>query len=195
MTAEAISTQLTKHNGEVRRVASVDLLHHDPANARRHSPKNIEAIKGSLLEYGQQKPIVIDKGGKVLAGNGTLEAARAAGLGDLWVVVTDLDSLKQLGFSIADNRTAELAEWDEETLGSLLETLRDNPDANAEAAGFDGAAMSEVIDGIDREAGSDPPDDKYTEQYGVIVVCDDEAHQERVFSALSTKYQCRVVVT
>jgi len=41
-----------------------------------------------------------------------------------------------------------------------------------------------------------PPDDKYKEQYGVIVMCDSEAHQESVFNDLSGQnYNCKVVVT
>jgi len=52
-------------------------LHLDPSNARNHPTKNLDAIKGSLAKFGQQKPIVIDKNNVVIAGNGTLEAAKA----------------------------------------------------------------------------------------------------------------------
>ena len=44
----------------------------DPANARKHSERNIESIMASLRRFGQQKPIVVDKSGVVRAGNGTL---------------------------------------------------------------------------------------------------------------------------
>ena len=36
-------------------------LHEDPANARKHGPKNLEAIRGSLLEFGQVEPLVVQK--------------------------------------------------------------------------------------------------------------------------------------
>jgi len=49
----------------------ITTLHLDPANARLHSPRNLEAIKSSLHRFGQQKPIVIDARNIVRAGNGS----------------------------------------------------------------------------------------------------------------------------
>lgn len=63
-----------------RKVADLAL---DPANARKHSDKNLAAIKASLTRFGQQKPIVIDSSGVVRAGNGTLAAAKALGWAEI----------------------------------------------------------------------------------------------------------------
>jgi len=98
-------------------------LKNDPANARKHSPRNFKAIRDSLDVFGQQKPIVVDSRGVVIAGNGTLEAARELGWGEIDVAVTDLDPAHAQAFGIADNRTAELAEWDTDVLGQLLEGM------------------------------------------------------------------------
>jgi len=57
----------------------VSSLSNDPANARKHNDRNIEAIIASLRRFGQQKPIVIDSTGVVRAGNGMLEAAKRIG--------------------------------------------------------------------------------------------------------------------
>jgi len=84
-------------------------LKNDPANARKHSPRNLKAIRDSLDVFGQQKPIVVDARGVVIAGNGTLEAARDLGWDEIDVAVTDLDPAHAQAFGIADNRTAELA--------------------------------------------------------------------------------------
>ena len=99
-------------------------LHGDPANARLHSTKNIEAIKSSLARFGQQKPIVIDADNIVRAGNGTLEAARDLGWPDIKVVRSDLIGPEMTAFAIADNRSAELAGWDYEVLGQVLGALK-----------------------------------------------------------------------
>jgi ParB-like chromosome segregation protein Spo0J len=97
----------------------------DPANARKHGASNLEAIKGSLTVYGQRKPIVANRrSGTVIAGNGTLEAARALGWTHIAVVFTDDDPVTAVGFAIADNRTAELAEWDADALDRLLAEVR-----------------------------------------------------------------------
>ena len=65
-------------NVNVRRVPIAD-LRSDPANVRSHDNRNIEAIAGSLTRFGQQRPIVVDPTGVVIAGNGTLQAARSLG--------------------------------------------------------------------------------------------------------------------
>lgn len=102
----------------------LDTLTPDAANARRHGTRNMEAIKASLARWGQRQPIVVQRKGMVVrAGNGRLEAAKALGWTHIAAVVVDDDSADAVAFAIADNRTAELAEWDTETLATLLDTL------------------------------------------------------------------------
>lgn len=56
-----------------------------PKNARKHSKRNLDVIKKSLETCGQQKPIVVNADNVVLAGNGTLAAAKALGWNEIWV--------------------------------------------------------------------------------------------------------------
>ena len=96
----------------------------DPNNARKHDEKNLEAIKGSLAQFGQRKPIVV-QGRTVIAGNGTLEAARQLGWDEIEIVQVpeDWTAEQAKAFALADNRTAELAEWIPEQLQLQLEEL------------------------------------------------------------------------
>jgi hypothetical protein len=96
----------------------------DPSNVRKHSRRNLDAIKASLRKFGQQKPIVVDAKGIVLAGNGTLTAAQELGWTEIQIVRTDLAGVEATAFAIADNRTAELAEW-EDSLNDVLKSLQD----------------------------------------------------------------------
>ena len=107
---------------KVERVKIADLST-DPANARRHGERNLKASTDSLRAFGQQKPIVVDKRGIVIAGNGTLQAAQSIGWTEIDIVRTDLEGPEATAFGIADNRTSELAEWDDEVLHSLLDSL------------------------------------------------------------------------
>ena len=124
----------------VKRAAKVDLSHiheqlgelalpiadlvPDPANARKHGDKNLAAIKGSLAQYGQRRPAVVQREGMVVrAGNGMLQAAISLGWTHLACLLVDEDNVSATGFAIADNRTAELAEWDEEVLGRLMQEV------------------------------------------------------------------------
>jgi DNA modification methylase len=108
----------------------------DPDNARLHDDRNIRAIAGSLEKFGQQKPIVIDGDSRVIAGNGTVAAAQSLGWKKIQVVRTELTGDEARAFALADNRTAELAEWDDRILkvqlGELLKV-----DFDIEAIGFE----------------------------------------------------------
>ncbi len=95
----------------------------DPNNARKHSAKNLDAIKGSLTKFGQQKPIVVDQKNVIIAGNGTVAAAKDLGWTEVKAVRSDLEGFMQSAFALADNRTAELAEWDFDTLKESLAAL------------------------------------------------------------------------
>jgi hypothetical protein len=107
-------------NIETIAVADLSL---DPSNVRKHSRRNLDAIKASLRKFGQQKPIVVDAKGIILAGNGTLTAAKELGWTEIEIVRTQLEGVEATMFAIADNRTAELAEW-EDSLAEVLQKLQ-----------------------------------------------------------------------
>lgn len=137
-------------------------LKFDPRNARTHDRENIEAIKASLERFGQQKPIVIDKSGTVIAGNGTLQAALELGWDSIKVVCSELDADGLKAFALADNRTAELAGWDEEILVSLLEEISED----MVSLGFDESFLEELqemsssyLDEDEEEPSPEEPDD------------------------------------
>ena len=120
----------------------------DPANARRHPSRNLEAIKASLRLYGQRKPLVVRRHGLVVeAGNGTLEAAKALGWTHIAAVLVDDDPITATGFSIADNRTAELAVWDEEALSRLLTELQAE-EVDLDALGWTDAELSKLLGSV-----------------------------------------------
>ncbi len=127
----------------IRRVA-LDALHLDPANARAHGERNLEAIVASLERFGQAEPLVVHKQtGRVIGGNGRLVAMRKLGWPECDVVEVGVDAIEATALGIALNRTAELAEWDEPALAILLEGLRAE-DALA-GAGFTDQDIDELL--------------------------------------------------
>lgn len=120
----------------------IDTLHEDPANARKGHA--IDRIAASLKQYGQRKPIVINRaqGGKVEAGNGTLAAARSLGWSHIAAVFVDDDPATAAAFGIADNRTGELSEWDFDILADIMPTL------DGLFTGFTGAELDEALAAI-----------------------------------------------
>jgi ParB-like chromosome segregation protein Spo0J len=118
----------------------------DPANVRRHPAKNLDAIKASLTRFGQQRPVLVDDKGVVIAGNGTVMAAKALGWPSINIVRTNLKGSEATAYAIADNRTAELAEWDDEALAQQLAALQIEDAALAEAAGFTDAEIAKLAE-------------------------------------------------
>jgi DNA modification methylase len=136
----------------------------DPANARRHPEPNLEAIKASLRVYGQRKPVVANRRTRTIeAGNGTLQAALALGWSHLAVVYVDDDPMTAAGFSIADNRTAELAEWDRAALDKLLSEIKTNDPVLDQMLADLGRSVEQVRPGrTDPDEVPEPPDEPIT---------------------------------
>jgi DNA modification methylase len=112
----------------------IERLIADDINANRGTARGAAAIEDSIRKYGAGRSILIDRNGKVIAGNKTLERAKALGFKDVIVVRTDGTKIvavkradldmdgdpraRELG--IADNRSHELSlDWDPEALAKL----------------------------------------------------------------------------
>lgn len=145
-----MNAQAPKINPELEPfLVAIDALHEDPRNARRHNEKNLAALKESLARFGQQKPIAVTKDGEIVAGNGTYRTARALGWSHVAAVVFDGDAKQARAYAIADNRTAELATWDEQMLGTLLDEMtHDDENFTSEMLGFSDAEYMKLIGGL-----------------------------------------------
>lgn len=163
MARSKTSSQGVAQGLEVERV-EVSSLVKDPSNVRRHSEKNLEAIKGSLARFGQQKPIVVGADGVVIAGNGTLAAAQSLGWSMIDIVRSPLTGSEATAYAIADNRTAELAEWDEGALAQQLAALSIEDEELASATGFDQRDIEKMGGGLEIEEDEvpEPPADPIT---------------------------------
>ena len=134
----------------------------DEGNVREHDDGNIEAIKNSIRSFGQQKPVVALKDGTVIAGNGTLIAMRKLGHKDIVVAETELEGNEATAYAIADNRVAELANWDTDALASALDQLSGNLPKMAGYNSSDIEAISpdlSILDDFDTLTAMDMEDD------------------------------------
>jgi hypothetical protein len=107
------------------------------SNARTHSPKQVGQIATSIKQFGFNVPILVNAQNEILAGHGRVEAAKLLGLAEVPVLrVSHLSPAEQRAFVIADNRLAELAGWDRDTLAMELQGLMELEFA-VEITGFD----------------------------------------------------------
>tara|TARA_A100001201_G_scaffold72810_2_gene66339 strand:- start:671 stop:1174 length:504 start_codon:yes stop_codon:yes gene_type:complete len=111
-------------------MTKINDLKPDHKNARKRTDRSASLIQESLERYGAARSIVIDEDGRVLAGNGTIEGAKAAGLENVRVIESDgkeiiairrtgLTEDQKVGLALADNRTSDLSDWDASMLHHL----------------------------------------------------------------------------
>lgn len=99
----------------------IDSLHGLPNNPRRG---DVNAVMASLSRFGQRKPIVVRKDdGRILAGNHTWQAAKQLGWTEIAVAFVGDDDITAQAYALADNRTAELGDYDDNLLKELIETV------------------------------------------------------------------------
>lgn len=168
--------------------AKIDSLRLFPGNARRG---NVELIAESLMELGQYKPIVVNKGGlcsslanTVLAGNHTLQAAKTLGWSHIDATWVDVDETTAKRIVLVDNRSNDVATYDVE---SLLNLVTDLPDYTATGFTQDEVdALLEVLEEQAEDLGDEPPNDTDDGErgYGLIVECDSENQRDNLKAKL-----------
>lgn len=142
-------------------MTSIKDLKHDHKNARKRTDRSAALIAESLKRFGAARSIVIDEDGRILAGNGTVEGARKAGIDKLRIIETEGDELiavrrtglsedEKVGLALADNRSSDLSEWDNEMLRQLSEEHDLAPWFE------DGELLAEILE---PEQGNTDPDD------------------------------------
>lgn len=90
----------------------------------RKNDEAVDAVANSIKEFGFKVPIVIDKDGIIVAGHTRYKAAKKLRMKSVpCIVASDLTDEQIKAFRLADNRTAELAEWDMELLTEELDEI------------------------------------------------------------------------
>lgn len=112
----------------------------------KNNPRNndgaVDAVAESIREFGFKVPIVIDGNNEIIAGHTRLRAARLLGLEKVPCIIADDLTPEQIkAFRLADNKTAELAEWDFAKLETELVEISDKFDMTN--FGFDDSFFEE----------------------------------------------------
>lgn len=129
----------------------IDALTLDPENARKHPAAHIRAVARSIEAFGYNAPILVDVGGKVLAGHGRLMACRHLGMEEVPTIRLDHLSPDQArAYAIADNKLSDLSVWDQKQLGRHFKTLSAlDLTFDIEATGFAMGEIDLAIEGLE----------------------------------------------
>jgi len=187
-------THPSKRKLEVTYRKVADLIPY-AANSRTHTDGQVALLAGSLKRFGWTNPVLVDGENGIVAGHGRVLAARKLGMEEVpCIELAGMSEADRRAYIIADNRLAELAGWDNELLAAELGVLREL-DFPLGEIGFSQRDLEKLF-GSEDDGGGDGGGDSYKEQFGVIVMCKDAAHQERVYNELQAAgHECKVVVT
>ena len=142
--------------GEITRVKLSDIRPYEK-NAKIHGREQLEKLKASIQEFGFVNPCLIDRDYNLIAGHGRVMAAEELGMETVpCVFVEGLTDEQRRAYILADNKLAELAEWDDVLVASELAELAE--------VGFDISLTGFEMQAVDLE---DVEDDTYVKNVDI----------------------------
>ncbi len=132
----------------------------------------VDAVAESIRRFGFRQPIVVDEAGVIVCGHTRWKAAQKLGLAEVPVhVARDLTPEQIRAYRIADNKTAELAEWNLDLLPIELAELKD-AGIDWSLLGFDQDELAKLMDAAngvkegltDPDEVPEPPDEAITQR-------------------------------
>ena len=179
-------------------IKTTDLIP-DKKNARKRTAQSAHLIQESLKRYGTARSVVIDENNMLIAGHGTVEAAKALGIKNVKIIDTDGDELiavrrtgwsatEKVGANLADNRTSDLSEWDAEMLQDLAADHDISP-------WFSQDDLNDLLgEPDDLEDLSEDQSDLLTDNFKILITFDNEIEQAAALDTLTTQgFQCRAL--
>jgi site-specific DNA-methyltransferase (adenine-specific) len=104
----------------------------------------VDAVAKSIQTFGFNVPILCDQDMTIIAGHVRWKAAKKLGLTSVPAIQLSLTRAQREAFAIADNRTAEIADWDYDVLGEILKDLpEEGIDLNS--LGFNEAELDAIL--------------------------------------------------
>ena len=163
-----------------------------PKNARKWSPKAVEKVATSIREFGWRQPVVVDSAGVIVIGHLRRAAGKSIGLTECPVhVAADLSPAKIRALRLADNRTAQEAEWDLDILASEFADLK-TFDFDLTITGFEAKDWSPY-------PSADPLDASPMVgnlQYRLVVSCSSEQHQAELLQRFESEgLTCQALIS
>lgn len=165
-------------------VVEMARIRRDPKNENTHPPEQIAALKASLVEFKQTKPLIVNRrNGQIVAGNGTFTAMQQLGWSHAKVQWVDWTAKQQRDYRIIDNRASQMSSFDPDLLQlSLAEMQAESSEL------FDAMELSELL--VVPPAVVEPsPSNNEPEPdlHAVFVECGSEEQQKELITLLKKR--------
>jgi hypothetical protein len=170
----------------------------------RRNESALKPVRKSILEFGFVQPIVVDTEFTIIIGHTRFDASEDLPeyANKVPCVQVDLPPEKVRALRIADNSTHEFATWDHEKLMAELAGIAATDFGKEMQDFFNGFNVSEELAKMD---GTAPPEPAGTSKqvtfnckphYRVMVICENDKEQEKVYNDLRGRgLNCKVVTT
>jgi site-specific DNA-methyltransferase (adenine-specific) len=126
-------------------IADINTIKPYENNPRKLKDSAIEKVAMSLKEYGFRQPIVVDKDRIIVVGHTRYRASKKLGFKEVPITIADNLTPEQINaYRIADNRTAEESEWDNELLKMEIKDL-EAKDFKLDLLGFNEDQLNDML--------------------------------------------------
>lgn len=173
------------HKVEIKEIALKELVPYEK-NPRKNDDA-VEFVANSIKEFGFKVPIVIDSNNIIVAGHTRYKAAKKLKLATAPCIVADDLTPEQIkAFRLADNKTAEIAQWDVALLDSELSDI----------LSFDMGIFGFDLDDMDNEVlrSNEKPEVCVSETYQLGITFESESELEAAYEKFTNEgYKCRVL--
>ena len=152
-----------------------------PGNPRKHE-EDIASLVRSVEHFGWTNPILAqERTYRIIAGHGRLEAAKRAGMKTVPVIFLELNDADAAAYTVADNKLAELSEWD---MPKLKDALAELSGSGFELAltGFDEEELAQML-AVEAEMA----EREDAEEFALTITCRNEKHQKSLLRKLSAQ--------
>lgn len=207
---------MTKPTGELAASSKIVLISEVKPyskNAKKHTKEQIKGLARSLEKFGYSQPILVDRDYVIITGHGRFEGMKALGWTEVEVLISDMPTEDARAYRIADNKLAE-GDHHEDILASEIQAIADLTPEILGDLGIDEEELTHIMTyelsemnldvdfDADLEASPTPtarPEDQkdlsddLEATFQVIVLCDDEIDQEKIFAQMTEQGKlCRV---
>jgi hypothetical protein len=142
----------------------IDSIQPHPRNVRQG---DVGAISESLKLHGQYRPIVVQKStGHILAGNHTYKAAKALKWKEVAVTYVDVNDDQAIRILLTDNKTSDLAAYDESALAELLKELAQST-TGLIGTMYDGDELDQIISDLSNNPVGEEAENAYTQKVAI----------------------------
>lgn len=167
------------------RVVPIDSIEPHPENPNQG---DVEFIQESIQVNDWYGAVIVQTStNRIIAGEHRWRAAQAEGAAKIPVIFRDVDDAQALKMLLVDNEAARRAHIDATALNHCLQTLAELTDDDLAGTGFSLDDIRDEADDEDEDLPDPGDDDPLDTQYGVVVMCDSEQHQEAIFNELSAR--------